>query len=189
MEADWAVEVGGEAARIEVDWVGFVDLRGNPADVEKIVEAREHSALGAALMVLNSAESPVFTSKCDVWQLAGEEIDPLEFDCLADEARVGFASYIDVIGRAPGRFESFDEHEEWVRRTTLSLRGESVRQGRVDLVVRAAVAGGGTDGFGVTLYAAGCGVDSSAAEAAWGRVLHTAVIATMREARASSSIG
>ncbi len=188
MEADWAVEVGGDAARIEVDWAGFVDLRGNPGDVETIVEAREHPALRAALVGLNTAESPVLTTKCDVWTFAGEGIDPLEFDCSADDAQAGCASYIDVIAREPAWFGSFAEHEAWVRRATLVLRGTSDRQGRVDLVVRAAAAGG-ADGFGVTLYAAGCGVDSLAAEEAWGRVLHAAVMATMREARASSSIG
>ncbi|MFZ0630534.1 MAG: hypothetical protein WAM56_04530 [Acidobacteriaceae bacterium] len=187
MEADWAVEVGGEASWIDVEWEGFVDLRRGGGAVDEIVEAREHPALRTALMKLNGPGSPLFTSKCDVWTLE-EGIDPLEFDCTAEEARTGLACYIDVIAREPGLFGSFAEHEAWARRASLALRGEPVRRARVDLVVRAA-ARGETEGLGVTLYAAGCGVDSSEAEAAWGEVLRAAVVATMKEARASSSIG
>ena len=188
MEADWAVEIGGAAARIEADWAGFVDLRRDAGRVEEIAEAREHPALRAALLALNESGSPVFTSKCDVWELAAEEIDPLEFDYGVSEARAGLASYIDLIARNREVFTSFEAHERWGRQTALALRGETIRRGRADVVVRAATAGG-AEGFGVTLYAAGCGVDSSAAEAAWGEILPLAVVATMREARASSSIG
>lgn len=188
MEADWAVEIGGDAARIEVDWPGFVDLRQGTDSIDRIAEAREFPALRAALRALNEAGSPVFTSKCDVWAMAGTEIDPLEFDSTADEAQVGLASYIDLVAREAALFGSFPDHEGWVRRAAVAVRGQPVRRGRADLVVRAAVASG-ADGFGVTLYAAGCGADASAAQAAWGEIAGAAVVATMREAWASSSIG
>lgn len=188
MEADWAVEVGGDAARIEVEWAGFVDLRRDAADLERIAEAREHPALRRMLASFNEAGSPVFTSKCDVWPLAEGAIDPLEFDCTAEEARAGVASYVDVIARSGETFRSFAAHEDWVRRVASALRGDGNRRGRVDLVVRGARAGEG-EGFGVTLYAAGCGVDSSGAEAAWGEILRAAAVATITEVRASSSIG
>lgn len=188
MEADWAAEVGGDVARIEADWAGFVDLGQNAGFTEKIVEAHEHPALRQALLELNRPGSPVFTSKCDVWDLAPEEIDPVGYDCAATDAKAGFASYIDVIIQDRAMFASFDSHEAWLRRVTEVLRGMPGRPGRVDLVVRAASAGG-LDGFGVTLYAAGCGVDASSAEAAWAEILRAAVVATMREVRASSSIG
>lgn len=188
MEADWAVEVGGGAARIEADWAGLVNLRKDAALVDRIAEAGAHRPLRAALLEMNRADSPVFTSKCDVWELAAEAIDPREFECVPEEARAGLASYIDGIARGAEMFASFEAHEAWVRRVTLALRAAPMRRGRVDLVVRAARMNG-ADGFGVTIYAAGCGVDSPAAEAAWGEILRAAVMATMREARASSSIG
>jgi hypothetical protein len=187
VEADWAVEVGGEAARIEAEWAGFVDLRREPEALDRVAQVRAYPALRAALLELNGPSSPVFTSKCEVWTMA-EAIDPLEFDCMEEEARAGLACYVDVVAREPEWFGSFPEHEAWVRRAVNALRGETVRCGRVDLVVRGAVAGG-VNGFGLTLYAAGCGVGSSAAEAAWGEILRAAVVATIREARASSSIG
>ncbi|HZZ38278.1 MAG TPA: hypothetical protein VFE06_04030, partial [Acidobacteriaceae bacterium] len=121
MEADWAVEVGGEASWIEAEWAGLVDLRRDAGVVGQIAEAREHPALRAALLELNGRDSPVFTSKCDVWTIAGE-IDPLEFDCAAQEARVGMASYVDVLAREPGLFASFAGHEAWVRRAAVALR-------------------------------------------------------------------
>jgi hypothetical protein len=187
VEADWAVEMGGEASWIETEWAGFADLRREPEAVDRVAEVRAHPALRAALLELNGPGSPVFTSKCDVWTMA-EAIDPLEFDCGPEEARAGIASYVDVVAAEPELFPWFAGHEAWVRRAAAALRGSKVRRGRVDLVVRAAMAGG-VEGFGVTVYAAGCGVDPSAAERAWGEILQAAVVATMREARASSSIG
>ena len=181
MEADWAVEAGGDAARIEADWAGLVDLRRDAAFVDQIAEARKHAALRAALLELNGPDSPLFTSKCDAWTLAQDEIDPLEFDCAPNETRVGLASYIDAIVLDRAIFASFEVHEAWVKRAALALREISAHRGRVDLVVRAATADG-ADGFGVTLYAAGCGVDSSAAETAWAEILRAAAVATMREA-------
>jgi hypothetical protein len=116
-----------------------------------------------------------------VWALAGEEIDPLEFDCAAAEAGVGMASWIDLIARDPELFASFERHEGWARRAVAGMRSLPVAQGRVDLVIRGATAGG-NDGFGITLYAAGCGVDTGAAQAAWESILRAAVPVTMREA-------
>lgn len=190
MEADWAAEAGPGLPVIEVEWAGFVDLQREAGGVASIAEAAAEPALSEALAALNRRDSRVFTSKCAVWKLAGEEIDPLEFDCAGEECGAGQASWIDVVARDAAMFASFAAHEAWVRRVTETLRGASARAGRVDLVVRGAVAGE-REGFGITLYAAGCGVDAGAARAAWAQVLAAAVAATMKEAesRASSSIG
>lgn len=190
MEADWSAEIGAGLPVIEADWLGLVDLRAAPDRVSEIPEAVAEPALRKALLLLNEPGSPVFTSKCAVWELAAAEIDPLEFGCRADEAAAGFASWIDVLARDAETFASFERHEAWVRRGVEWLRANAAGAGLVDLVVRAAVADGG-EGFGITLYAAGCGLDARVAHGAWERVLRLAVTATMREAtlRASSSIG
>ncbi|MFP5230952.1 MAG: hypothetical protein ACLGXA_25330 [Acidobacteriota bacterium] len=182
MEADWSVEIGASLPIIDADWPGFVDLRADRNRIATIPEAVE-PALRAALLDLNREDSPVFTSKCEVWELAAEEIDPDEFACDPSVAcQAGRASWIDVLARDADVFASFDAQEAWVRRIAARLREEPGAHGRVDAVVRAALTAG-REGFAITLYAAGCGVDTQAARAAWERVLAAAVAATMREAQ------
>ena len=182
MEADWAAEVGGDAAAIDADWAGFVDLRAKPEAVGEIAETRDFAALREALLMLNGAASAVFTAKCDVWRLAAEELDPFEYDFGPAEEMEGLACWVDVVARDAAMFGSFEMQRDWARRAVEFLKREPVRSGRVDLVIRAARAGG-VDGFGVTLYAAGCGVDADAARMALEMVLRAAVNVTMREAR------
>jgi hypothetical protein len=180
MEADWSVEVGPQLDLVDADWEGFVDLRATPGAVEQISEAARYGPLRDALMSLNADESPLFTAKCDVWGLVEGEIDANEFDA-AGVSQTGMACYIDVLAREPGLYASFARHEAWAQAVVERLRESPVRCGRVDLVVRGARAGG-VDGFGITLYAAGCGCDSAAAQTSWEAVLRAAVTATINEA-------
>jgi hypothetical protein len=181
MEADWSVEVGARLDAIDADWAGLVDLRAAPDSVEGIPEAARYKPLRDALAALNAAESPLYTAKCDVWGLAENEIDADEFDAAANAAQTGMACYVDVLAREPGLYASLSRQETWAQAVVERLRESPIRCGRVDLVVRSARAGG-ADGFGITLYAAGCGCDSAAAQAAWEAVLSTAVAATIGEA-------
>jgi hypothetical protein len=177
MEADWSVEIGPSLPEINAGWDGFVDLRSSQEKLKSIEEARSQPALREALLKLNTSES-VFTTKCDCWKLDEADIDADEFAASRDAAHAGFASYIDVVDRDAARFASFELHEQRVRAITSALLKLDVRQGRVDLVVRAAVYAG-QSGFAVTLYAAGCGADSGRAQAAWRAVLGAAVAATI----------
>src|SRR5271156_6145728 len=129
MEADWAVEVGADLPSIDVPWEGFVDLRRNPDAVVDIEEAIGYSALRQALIALNSSDSPVFTSKCDVWTLAASKIDPDEFGAQAADATTGCASYIDMVLRDRERLSSFDFQERQVRDLALQMRKHIVSNG------------------------------------------------------------
>lgn len=191
MEADWAAEIGPRLDHIDTEWPGFIDLRENPEGVRKVPEAARGSALHEALTALNGPSSPLFTTKCDVWPVRAEELDPFELESSHEHARAGIGSYIDLVARNAELFASFPEHEAWTKAAALRLREMPLAHGRADLVIRAALSRD-SGGFGVTLYATGCGPDTLAAEAAWAAVLRAAVAVTMEEAqrsRASSSIG
>jgi hypothetical protein len=188
MEADWSVEIGPDRPLIDASWNGLVDLRLSPIAIDTLPEAAQHPALRNAIWSLNSDDSPVFTTKCDTWALTPKEIDPDEFDATPEDSHVGFASYIDVVERDPAAFVSFALHERCARRLATHLRQTPQRHCRVDIVVRIA-ATKKNRGYGLTLYAAGCGASESDAYAAWQAVLAASVPATMTAARASSSIG
>lgn len=182
MEADWAAEIGPRLDRIDADWPGYIDLRSQPDALSSIPEAAEGSALRETLTTLNGPESPVYTCKCDVWPLSTEELDPFEFDFAASEKPVGMAAYIDVVARDSSLFGSFERHESWARSTALQLRTIPVASGRADLVIRAAMVGNAA-GFGLTVYAAGCGADAAAAQTAWEAILRATIAVTMKEAQ------
>ena len=178
MEADWAAEVGPDLPSIDVPWEGFVDLRLVPFAPPTLAEAAAHRAIAEALATLNALQSSVFTVKCDVWKLTRCEIDPDEFAADAEDAREGFASYLDILRLDHAAFASFELHERWARRLTERLRNIALANGRVDLVIRPASVNS-SSGYGLTLYAAGCGTDETAACASWEAVLSAAVTATI----------
>lgn len=191
MEADWAAEVGADLPVIDADWMGLVDLRSDPAQVAGIEEAARYPALRDALLTLNAAESPVRSTKCDVWTLDAGEIDPLEFGCGLNAELVGVASYIDLVACDAAVFASFEQHEAWAVAAVQGMRQAQIGPGRLDLVIRAAHVRCG-EGFGITLYVAGCGADAEGAQVAWGKAVRVAIAITMGEAPnagASSSIG
>jgi hypothetical protein len=188
VEADWSVEIGAGLAVIEADWPGFVDVRRHPFRLAEIAEANAYPALRDVLIELNDPFSRMFSVKSDVWALETGEIDADEFGCTVSETRAGLASYVDLVLLDDLLFSAFAWHERWVRAATDRLHVLELSGGRVELVVRVAVVGG-REGFGVTLYAAGCGVDTQAARRAWQQVLSASAAATIKEARASSSIG
>ncbi|HEX4004712.1 MAG TPA: hypothetical protein VHX60_00920 [Acidobacteriaceae bacterium] len=191
MEADWAAEIGPRLDHIDYNWPGFIELRGNADGILKISEAEPGSALSEALMALNAPDSPLTTCKCDLWNVPVDELDPYELDSSREAVCAGLASYVDVVVRDPELFASFAGHEAWSRAAVMRLRAMSMPNGRADLVIRAAITAD-RGGFGLTLYATGCGVDAAAARAAWEPILREAVAVTMSEARtarASSSIG
>jgi hypothetical protein len=180
MEADWGAEAGTDLPQIVVPWDGFVDLTLDPEAAAMLEETAERPALAQALRRLHASDSPLLTSKCDVWELTADEIDPYEFDCSGEDALTGIASYIDVIARDPSLFCSFARHEAWAAILVRSLRELPIRNGRVDVTIRSAEAAiPFLTGFGITLYSAGCGADSVSAAAAWEKVLEAAIAATI----------
>jgi len=155
VEADWEVEVGGDAPIIDAQWPGFVDLRATPERMVEIAEARALPPLADLLLALNSERSLVRTSKCDVWQP-----EPGAYAC-----------YVDLLPVRGGLFAEWERAEAFcrvvVKRITpratssanmqpgrhpiLAAGNESEVGATILLVVRRAVTGQ-SEGFGVTAY-------------------------------------
>jgi len=181
MEADWSVEIGADLPSITVPWsadgLAFLNLRQalreSPAAL--LPEAQHYPALGRALAHLNSASSQVFTSKCDVFALAADDLDPFEMESTSANCNSGLACYIDLLRAGEAAFAPFAEQEAWLKRTTHALRATPSTQARAELVLRSAsiATNHGTprDGFGVTLYVTGCGRDPATAQSSWEQAL------------------
>ena len=154
MEADWDFEIGGDAPIIDAHWSGFVDLRTHPERVSELYECRDFPALADALARLNGADSPVWTSKTDVF--TPDHFDPDEMDASIDETGNALACYIDLLPRTDKMWDSASKVERDCRRICTELRTNTLPCCRVDIVVRGALVVG-TDDLGATAYFTACG--------------------------------
>jgi hypothetical protein len=181
------VELGEGLAEIVVPWsaegLAWVDLRAAgssaAAAVRDLALAEAQPALADALAALNAEDSRWLTSKCDAWVIDREDesLDPYELDATdlaaAGAPLYGCASYLDVLMCEPVAFASFPSNEALVRTLTQSLRERPLPHARVDLVLRYARRHA-QEGYGITVYATGCGRDAAAAQQAWQRALAAA---------------
>lgn len=165
MEVDWEIEIGGSAPVIDANWPGFVDLRANPERAPRLPETASVSALADALVRLNSPSSPVWTSKCEVWQ--PEIFDPDELDAPAGASNSAIACYIDLLPADNGQWHSPESAIEWSKLICTQLHCHVLRCCRADLIVRRAEFKSRTspDHFdlGVTCYLTACGPTGVAA--------------------------
>ena len=164
MEADWEIEIGGEAPLIHADWEGRVDLREDPGGAASLTETAQVPALSEALMRLNARSSPVSTTKCDVWE--PEQFDPDEMNAASGEGDCAIACYIDVLPEGT-MWISTEETIEVCKRVCAQLRSFAIRCCRTDLVIRRAVYTQPADqrsrDLGVTVYFTACGATPAAA--------------------------
>ncbi|MDR3793518.1 MAG: hypothetical protein P4L03_09065 [Terracidiphilus sp.] len=166
MEADWEVEFGGDSAVIDPLWTGFIDLRLEPDRVNEISETRDFPPLGAALLRLNTENSPVWTAKCDFWlQLEPETWDPDEMEADASDALNATGCYIDLLARNPARWKSPEQAEHDCRTLCQRFRIIHLNRCRTDLIVRKAWFDGNLGSHGITAYITACGPSPQAAAA------------------------
>lgn len=163
MEADWEVEIGGDAPVIEAHWPGFVDLRMAPNRAAELTETRQLPGLTAALTLLNSHDSPVWTSKTDVF--VPDAIDRDELDADAASAGHRLACYVDVLPRGDRQWATPAMAVSDCKQICGSLREIALRCCRVDLVVRRAVVARDKDDHGITAYLSACGATEGEAKA------------------------
>jgi hypothetical protein len=156
VEADWEVEIGGGAPVIEADWPavpaspavpgcsGYIDLRSHPERIAQLPEAVAFPPLARLLLALNAPASPLYTSKCDLWQP-----EPNALAC-----------YIDLLPHEAKVFAQRQQAETFCREYVARLSSAQPQSApelspvsSVALVIRQAIAGP-ADGFGITAYLA-----------------------------------
>ena len=161
MEADWEIEVGGDAPVIEARWAGFVDLRRTPDQAWQLAEVGELPALAEALARLNAPASAVWTSKCDFWPvIEPNEFDPDELDAQPGDGVHAMGCYIDVLPRGEGQWVRPEMAVAACKCLCSLLRAVPLRCCRADLVVRRALIAPERMDLGVTAYLTSCGPSS-----------------------------
>lgn len=168
METDWEFEIGGNAPVIAAYWEGFVDLRANPERAAQLSESRELPGLANALVILNAPNSPVWTSKTDVF--IPEQVDPDEMNASADDVAYATACYIDLLQRTDRPWNNPLKAEQACRELCAGLRQKRLECCRIDIVIRRAVAAG-TNALGATVYLTACGPTLIAAKDRLGKCL------------------
>jgi len=162
MEADWEIELGGDAPVIDACWPGFVDLRRFPNRIVELPEISQLPELRASLLRLNDVHaSPVWTSKCDVWPVT--DFDALELDAKIEDARYGVACYIDLLPRSDQQWTLPKMAIAACEKFCLQLRSVPLTCCRADLIVRRAFITPELEDFGITAYLTACGCDEDTA--------------------------
>ena len=183
---EWSTATAADDPVLVVPWqapdgsVRWVDLREDDFALDEIREADEHPALLAALRALNSGRSPVFTAKCDVWAMEAEELLATRNDLLleAEQAAAGMACYLDLLWRDRGIFASRHRTEQVLYRLERMVEELPGSLAKAEAVVRPAVVdldGGVAEGYCLSLYVKGVGVDGAEAEERWSAALREVV--------------
>lgn len=154
MEADWELEIGGDAPVIDAAWPGFVDLREEPGRIGEVAETQMLPGLASALLHLNKVRSALWTSKTDVF--VPEGIDPGELAATLDEAASVISCYIDILFSNDLIWNDILEAEIGCRALCARLQEIPLRRCRVDVIVRRAC-GIHSGLLGATVYLTACG--------------------------------
>ena len=192
MLMEWSTACGAEDPVLVVPWssqdgrLRWVDLRTDPDALDEIVEADNHPALLAALRALNATRSPVFSAKCDVWSMDEEELSATRDDLLLDAevAGAGVSCYLDLLWRDRAVFASQHRTAQVLHRMERLAADLPHSLAKIEGVLRPAVVDLGvvSEGFALTLYVKGVGVDAAEADLRWGEALRdTAAMFRARE--------
>ena len=192
MRGEWSAECRADDPVLVVPWSDpddstgtchFIDLRENPYDLDLIPEAELHPPMMQALRALNGGRSPVFTAKCDAWEMDAEELPALQMnlELTPSEAPCGFMSYLDVLWRERALFVSLHHQQQRLDRLIRLLEPLDHPYAAAECVLRPALVdlAGPQEGFALSLYVKALGADTAEAYAHWSLALE-AVVATVR---------
>ena len=136
MQADFSVELGGDAPALEIPWssndphVRYYDLKNHPELVQQIPEAVAYPELGSFLSRINAPGFPLATAKCDVW--LSSEVAPEE-EIFGDRK---FVSYIDLVFVDEADRCSLEKHEAFAKELCRLLGHAPEIAATVELVIR-----------------------------------------------------
>jgi hypothetical protein len=189
MLSEWTAECSLDAPTLIVPWsadgsensshslVGtrFIDLRANPYDIAEIPEAEHNPSLARALRSLNATRSPFLTAKCDTWLLSSSEqedaLEALRMELMLHEedARYGFASYIDLLWRERSVFASAHQQQDRLDRIVRRAQRLPHPEAALECVLRPALLdlNGPLEGFAVTVYLTALGPEPEIARRRW----------------------
>ncbi len=171
MDADWSVEIGGDAPALEFPWrspdehgLRYLDLKRHPELLDEIQEAVRYPELREFLHMLNLPGLPLQTAKCDVWTT-----DELNADEEIYGATRKLGCYIDLLFAEESARFSFARHEAFARGLAAELaRGPDI-PATAEIIVRRCYYRGGSEqeGHYFTLYVHGYGRDETEARSRW----------------------
>ena len=136
MQADFSVELGGDAPALEIPWrsnnphVHYYDLKKHLEMAQKIPEAAAYPELGTFLSRINATEFPLATAKCDAW--SSNEVAPEE-EIFGDRKVV---SYVDLVFVNEMEQCSFEKHEAFAKELCRLLSHAPEIPATVELVIR-----------------------------------------------------
>lgn len=176
VQADFSVELGKNDDVMELPWNAeeekgprYYDLKRQPELLLNVEEAFSNRELGEFLTAMNSRNSILESSKCDVWtstDLGAEE--------RVYQARCKFASYVDLVFSDQAAQASFAEHENLAKEIRTLLKRAPEISAAAEFVVRrcyyrlrAKDAAEHREGFGITFYLSGYGEDEQEARRRW----------------------
>jgi hypothetical protein len=171
MDAEWSVAAGDDDPVVVTPWceeagaLEYIDVRQDPALVERIAEARAWPEMRSALLRLNEDGSQVWTAKCDAWILSEEE-KQLDFGVVSS----GFGAYFDAIARDLSVFVSLDAQMSAARKLTAIAMELAPKDARAEFVLRPA-RWHEQEGYALTVYVYGYGEGEEAARSQWSEAL------------------
>jgi hypothetical protein len=136
MQADFSVELGGDAPALEIPWrsddphVRYYDLKNHPELVQQIPEAVAYPELGSFLSRISAPGFPLASAKCDVW--LSSEVAPEE-EIFGDRK---FVSYIDLVFVDEVDRCSLEKHEAFAKELCRLLGHAPEIAATVELVIR-----------------------------------------------------
>jgi hypothetical protein len=136
MQADFSVELGGDAPALEIPWnsndpnVRYYDVKNHPELVQQIPEAVAYPELGSFLSRINAPGFPLASAKCDVW--LSREVAPEE-EIFGDRK---FVSYIDLVFVDEADRSSLEKHEAFAKELCRLLSHAPEIAATVELVIR-----------------------------------------------------